>query len=279
MRELNGDSIAYFLLDLYPREGKYGHAAVFPIIPGHVETLSSATYAAPVAVMLANFPKPSENAPSLMAHSEVVTFFHEFGHIMHNTLTNARFASQAGTSVAWDFVEAPSQMLENWAWDKEVLRIISSHRETGEALPEAMLENMLHAKHHMIAHWTMRQMIFALYDMRLHTRGIEGELNEEYAQLVAEHTGIRLPEEQMFLAGFGHLMGYDAGYYGYMWSEVYAADMFSRFEREGILNPQVGMAYRKHVLERGSSRDEMRSVEGFLGRKANNEAFLRRMGL
>jgi Zn-dependent oligopeptidase len=97
--------------------------------------------------------------------------------------------------------------------------------------------------------------------------------------LVAEHTGIRLPEEQMFLAGFGHLMGYDAGYYGYMWSEVYAADMFSRFEREGILNPQVGMAYRKHVLERGSSRDEMSSVEGFLGRKANNEAFLRRMGL
>ena len=279
VRELDGSIVSYFMLDLYPREGKYGHAAVFPVIPGHAETMSGEEYVAPVAAMLANFPKPSENTPSLMAHSEVVTFFHEFGHVMHGVMTTARFASQAGTSVAWDFVEAPSQMLENWAWDKEVLKMISSHHETGDALPEAMLENMLRAKNHMIAHWTMRQMVFALYDMRLHTRGIAGELSEEYAVMVAEHMGVKLPEEQKFLAGWGHLMGYDAGYYGYMWSEVYAADMFSRFEQEGVLNPHVGMEYRKWILERGSSQDEMSLVDGFLGRKASNEAFLKQMGL
>lgn len=279
VRRLNGDIVSYFMLDLYPREGKYGHAAVFPVVLGHHKTMLSDEYVAPLAAMLANFPKPNGSTPSLMEHSEVVTFFHEFGHVMHGVMTTARFASQAGTSVAWDFVEAPSQMLENWAWDKEVLKMISSHYETGESLPEEMLENMLRAKNHMIAHWTMRQMVFALYDMELHTRGIKGELNEEYTQMVVEHIGIKLPDEQMFLAGWGHLMGYDAGYYGYMWSEVYAADMFSRFEKEGVLNPEVGEDYRKWILERGSSQDEMELVEGFLGRKANNEAFLRQMGL
>jgi thimet oligopeptidase len=280
IREVNGDIIAYFLLDLYPRPGKYGHAAVFEIITGHQKHFTGDDYTVPMACMLTNFPKPSETQPSLMNHSEVVTLFHEFGHIMHETLTQSRFRSQAGFSVAWDFAEAPSQMLENWAWDKEVLTNISGHYQTGEKLPEEMLENLVRTKNFMVAYSTMRQMTMTLFDMELHTRGIEGELNEEYAQMIARALGIKLPEEQIFLAGWGHLMGgYDAGYYGYMWSKVYAADMFTRFEQEGVLNQTTGMDYRKWILEKGSSQDEMSLVEGFLGRKVSNEAFLRSKGL
>jgi thimet oligopeptidase len=279
VREVDGSIISYFMLDLYPREGKYGHAAAFNIITGYQDGCESENYIVPVACMVANFPKPHESNPSLMGHSEVETLFHEFGHIMHEVLTKARFRSQAGFATAWDFVEAPSQMLENWAWNKEVLKIISKHYLTGESLPDTVLNNMLRAKNHMIAHFTMRQMVLALYDMQLHTRGIEGKLNEEYASLVARYIGIELPEQQLFLAGFGHLREYDAGYYGYMWSLVYAADMFTRFEKEGVLNAETGREYRKWILEKGSSQEEMSLVEGFLGRPVSNEAFLKEMGL
>lgn len=279
VRELSGGIISYFFLDLYPRAGKYGHAAVFEIITGHQKYFSSDEYIAPIACMLANFPKPNDNHPSLVNHNEVVTLFHEFGHIVHETLTKARYRSQAGFNVAWDFAEAPSQMLENWAWDKEVLAHISGHYQTDAKLPEEMLENLVRAKKFMVAYATMRQMILASFDMNLHTQGIEGELNEEYAQMVAHYTKVSLPKNQLFLAGWGHLMGYDAGYYGYMWSKVYAADMFTRFELEGVMNAKTGMEYRTWILERGSSQDEMSLVTGFLGRRVNQEAFLRGKGL
>lgn len=229
--------------------------------------------------MLTNFPKPSVTHPSLMNHNEVVTLFHEFGHVMHETLTASRYRSQSGFNVAWDFAEAPSQMLENWAWDKEVLANISSHYITGESLPQDMIENLVRSKNCMEAYATMRQMVMASFDMRLHTREIDGEFNEEYARMVARSIGITLPKDQIFLAGWGHLMGYDAGYYGYMWSLVYAADMFTRFKEDGVLNPKTGMDYRKWILEKGSSQDEMSLVEGFLGRKVSNDAFLREKGL
>jgi thimet oligopeptidase len=279
VEEQSGDILSYFMMDLYPREGKYGHAAAFNIVTGHQESLRSETYVTPLACMVANFPKPSAEHPSLLSHHEVQTFFHEFGHIMHEVLTKAKYMSQAGFSVAWDFVEAPSQMLENWVWDKEMLGILSGHYRTGEKLPEEMLENMLKAKNHMVAYMTMRQMVFALFDMELHVLGVKGELNEEYGQRVAEYLGVRLPDEHLFLAGFGHLMGYDAGYYGYMWSKVYSSDMFTRFKKEGLLNAQTGREYRQWILEKGSSIEEMDLVEGFLGRKPSNEAFLEEIGL
>ncbi len=279
VRELDGEILAYFLLDLYPREGKYGHAAVSPVIAGHAATLSGDEYVTPVACMMANFSKPSAEQPSLMNHREVETLFHEFGHIMHSVLTQARFMSQSGTSVAWDFVEAPSQMMENWTWNREVLTKISGHYKTGESLPKEMMDNLIRSKNSMEAYATMRQMMMSWFDMELHTQGIKGELNEEYAQMVAQTLGIQLPKDQVFLAGWGHLMGYDAGYYGYMWSLVYAADIFTRFEKEGILNPKTGMEYRNWILEQGSSQDEMSLVEGFLGRSVSNDAFLRDKGL
>ncbi len=277
---MDGAPVGYFMFDLYPRENKYGHAAVFDVAAGRMASYASEAYIPPLACMVANFPKPSAEHPSLLSHREVETFFHEFGHVAHDILTAAPYASQSGTSVARDFVEAPSQMLEHWAWNKETLALLSGHYlNHEEKLPNELLENLIKTKRHMIAYDTMRQIVFGLLDMALHTTQAAGEPNLLYNELVREYNGITLPTESIFPAGFGHLMGYDAGYYGYLWSKVYAADMFTRFEKEGLLNPEIGRNYRREILEPGSSRDEMESVRAFLGRESNNEAFLKEIGV
>jgi thimet oligopeptidase len=279
VKDADGGTLSYFMLDLYPRDGKYGHAAEFTLVSGHRSPEGNA-YVSPVVSLVMNLPKPSAQNPSLMSHHEVEVFFHEFGHVMHDVLTKAKYASQAGTSVSRDFVEAPSQMLENWVWDKEILGMISGHYRTGERLPEEVLDNMVKAKNHGVAYATMRQMAMALFDMTVHTHGVQGELNEEFGEMFAKYTCVRLPQGQMFLAGWGHIAGgYDVGYYGYMWSKVYSSDMFTRFKKEGLLNKKTGMDYRQWILEKGSSMEEMDLVRGFLGRDPNNEAFLEEIGL
>lgn len=273
----NGNLLAYFFLDLYPREGKYGHAAVFNITSPHVVTYKGEECRTPVASLVCNFPRPHGERPSLLNHNEVDTLFHEFGHVLHEVLSDVRFSTQSGFSVARDFVEAPSQMLENWVWNKEVLTQISKHFETGESLPSQIIENMIRAKKHMISYSTMRQLIFGIFDMTLHTKDIQQPIDEFYNSLMQKYMGVALPANSHFSAGFGHLMGYDAGYYGYLWSKVYAADMFTRFENEGVLSEKVGSDYRKWILEKGSTLDEKELVEGFLGRESNSEAFLREL--
>lgn len=280
VKNLDGKVVSYFATDLYPREGKYGHAAAFNVISGRNLSYADDAYVTPFATMVANFPKPGEN-PSLLSHDEVETFFHEFGHIMHEILTECRYQSQSGFSTAWDFVEAPSQMLEHWVWNKETLAILSGHYKTGENLPDELLDNMLKAKNHMIAYWVMRQLTFALFDMEIHTEEPKSAkvLNWHYRDIVKKYIGVMLPEDSLFLSGFGHFSGYDAGYYGYMWSKVYAVDMFTRFEKEGLLNPKTGGDYRREILAVGSSRDEMESVRAFLKREPSDEAFLKEIGL
>ncbi len=278
-----GEKIAYFFMDLFPREGKYGHAAAFDLIQGRSVGLdpdSSKSYIAPVASIVANFTKPSASAPSLLSHDEVETFFHEFGHIMHQTLTTAPYSWQSGAMVARDFVEAPSQMLENWIWNKDILSTMSGHYERpDEKLPEELLEKMLAAKYFLIAWWSIRQFVFGMFDLAIHRATPVIDVNLTYAQFIEKHTGIHLPSHQIFAAGFGHLMGYSAGYYGYMWSKVYAADMFTRFKKEGLLNTKTGRDYRTWILEKGSTMEEVDLVRGFLGREPNNEAFLKEIGL
>ena len=279
--EKSGALLAYFAMDLHPRENKYGHAAVFDVISGHDRGYGDSAYVAPFAALVTNFPKPRPDHPSLLSHDEVETFFHEFGHVVHETLTEARFVSHSGLSVARDFVEAPSQMFEHWVWDRKMLGKMSGHFETGKPLPKALLDNLLRAKNHMIASWVMRQLIFALYDMELHTGTLKKKnfIVKRYAELYERYAGFAPPKDALFLAGFGHFTGYDAGYYGYMWSKVYATDMFTRFEKEGLLNRRTGSDYRKWILEKGSSRTEMDLVKGFLGRKPTKKAFLKEMGL
>lgn len=274
-----GEILSYFALDLHPREGKYGHAAAFGIISGHTTTFLGDEYVAPFATMVTNFPKPSPSHPSLLSHGEVETFLHEFGHIMHFTLTTARHSSQSGYHTAWDFVEAPSQMLEHWAWDKKPLALLSAHHETGKPLPAKLLNNLLASKKHLLRYSTLRQLILGIFDLTLHTKKNPPEPNKLYRDLVKKYAGITMPKDSLFPAGFGHLDGYDAGYYGYMWSNVYAADMFTRFEQEGIMNKKVGDDYRKSILEKGGSVEELDLVQNFLGRKPSNKAFLKEIGI
>lgn len=279
VKTLKDEILSYFALDLYPRDGKYGHACVNDVVNGRITSFSGNDYFTPFGTMLTNFSKPTEKHPSLLAHSEVETFLHEFGHMIHHTLTTARYASQSGCHTAWDFVEAPSQMLEHWAWDKEPLALLSSHYKTGKSLPPELLNNLLASKKHSLRYGILRQLIQGLLDLTIHTKNKPPEPAKLYRDLIKKYTGIILPTDAIFPAGFGHLEGYDAGYYGYLWSNMYAADMFTRFKKEGLMSKKVGADYRKWILEKGSSQEEIDLVKGFLKRAPNNKAFLKEIGV
>lgn len=279
VRDVPSDAlIAYFYMDLYPREGKYKHAAAFSLVLGR--ELPDRRYQNPVSAIVANFNKPTKEAPSLLKHSEVETYFHEFGHIMHQILTQSKYGRFSGTKVARDFVEAPSQMLENWIWQQDILgRLTAHYQNPDKKLPKKTLQKMVALKNLHSGITYTRQLFFALLDLTYHT-------NEKidsvalWSDLSQKIRGIPVSPNTIPPAGFGHLMGgYDAGYYGYLWSEVYAADMFTRFEKEGILNPQPGRLYRQLILEPGRSKDEGEQLRTFLGREPNEEAFLKSLGL
>jgi thimet oligopeptidase len=273
---VDGSEIAFFYMDLFPRPNKYGHAAAFTLVGGRQR--ADGTYQKPVSAIVANFTKPTATQPSLLRHSEVETLFHEFGHILHQTLTRAQRLRFSGTRTERDFVEAPSQMLEHWVWRPEVLAGFSRHVETGEQLPGDLLDAMLAAKNLDSGIFTMRQMYFAELDMAYHGGGRDKDTTA-IARDLHPISGFEAPPETYWQAGFGHLFGYDAGYYGYKWSEVFADDMFTRFAAAGPLNQELGVEYRRGVLERGGAVDGDVLVREFLGREPNSEAFLKNLGL
>jgi Zn-dependent oligopeptidase len=272
-----GAMIGHFYLDLFPRQGKFTHAAVFPGVPG--KKLADGSYQTPIAAMVCNFTKPTEDTPSLLQHSEVETLFHEFGHVLHDLVAHCELARFSGAYTVWDFVEAPSQIMEHWTWKPEVLTRFARHHETGEPIPAALVEGLVAARQLNDAMWHLRQIQFGLLDQALHGPEEEKDLDA----ILLESTAVSLLPHQdgtFHPASFGHLMGgYDAAYYGYIWSEVFGDDMFSRFEDEGITSPQVGRAYREMVIGRGGSVDPDDMLVAFLGRKPNNEAFLRKVGI
>ena len=225
----NGDALARFYMDLYPRIGKFGHAAAFTLRGGR--SLNGDGYQRPISAIVANFTKPTESSPSLLRHTEVVTLFHEFGHILHQTLTTSRYSRFSGTRVERDFVEAPSQMLEHWCWQPDMLSNFSRHHETGDPLPASLINRMMEAKHTSSAIATLRQVYFSRLDLAYHSESDRG--TDEIARELHPITGFPFPEDTHFQAGFGHLFGYDAGYYGYLWSRVFGDDMFTRFEAPG----------------------------------------------
>lgn len=282
IRNMDGSLLAYFFTDFFPRPGKWGHFGAFCIKKGYRLSLAEddRRYSTPIAGLVGNFSKPGPGRPALIQHSEVETLFHEFGHILHQTLTVAEYPSQSGTSVAIDFVEMPSQIMENWTWSKEVLGLISGHYERpAETLPGEMLDNMIAAKHHLIAYSKTQQLLYGLFDLTLHGSSRREDPVELYNRLYSELTGLEAPGGNIFPAGFGHLVSYAASYYSYMWSEVYAQDLFARFKKEGLMNPKTGAEYRAWILEQGSSRHEMQLIRGFLGREPSSDAFLREIGL
>ncbi|NBX93542.1 MAG: hypothetical protein EBQ85_09970 [Proteobacteria bacterium] len=276
---LRGGKVAsHFYMDLFPRKGKYSHAAAFTLITAY--QLKDGTYQVPFSSIVANFSSPSQHRPSLLLHTEVETLFHEFGHIMHQVLTKAHFPSFSGTSVKTDFVEAPSQMLENWVWDKKILSKISGHyARANEPIPSEMVDKMLAAKTLNQGLHYLRQVAFASIDLELHSQP-QSDSSSVYNKWIQTLLGIPVLEGTCPQASFGHLMGgYDAGYYGYLWSEVFAQDMFTRFEKEGLLNPQTGREYREWILEPGGEKPPMDLIRGFLKREPNSDAFLKSLGV
>jgi len=275
--DATGEELAHFYLDLFPRDGKYSHAAVFPLVPGR--RLEDSSYQNPVCAMVANFTKPAGDVPSLLQHSEVETLFHEFGHVLHQDLGRTELARFSGTNVETDFVEAPSQIMQNWVWRADVLKKFARHHETGERIPDSLVDQLVAARRLNIAVHQLRQLKYGWADQAIHAPGTEKDL-DEISRQAAELSLLPLHEGTFDLASFGHLMGgYDAAYYSYMWAEVFGDDMFGRFEEEGATNPAVGMAYRREVLEKGGSIDADQMLVGFLGREPDNSAFLRKLGI
>lgn len=271
--------IAYFYTDFIPRENKYEHAAAFNVRTGRI--LPNGQYLKPISSIVANFQPAAPGKPVLMDHDEVNTLFHEFGHIMHQTLTRAPYASLAGTAVARDFVEAPSQMLEAWVWNKAMLEKISGHyTDSKKKLPKDLVAKMLKARDFNQSNIYTRQLWYGTIDMTYHSNPPTSlDTTQVQQKLYKEIVGVEPMPESKFEAGFGHLMGYDAGYYGYIWSEVFAEDMFSEFQKAGLLSSKIGAKYRKHILEPGNMRDADVLIREFLGRKPSNKPFFKRLGI
>jgi thimet oligopeptidase len=225
---------------------------------------------------------PANGKPSLLTHDDVETFFHEFGHIMHQTLTRAPYASLSGSAVSQDFVEAPSQMLENWVWNPKILNIISGHYlRPSEKLPTDLLEKLIAARNFQQGAAYTKQLLYALFDMTLHTQSMGvADVQKTYDDLYREIVGQEPIAGNHFPGTFGHLMGgYDAGYYGYLWSEVYAQDMFTQFPTDDLTDSTVGSRYRKVILEQGNMKDAIDLLREFLGRDPQPDAFFKKLGL
>jgi len=272
------EPIAYYYADLFPRQGKYGHAACWSLRLGYA--LPDGGYRMPIAAVAANFTKPTADAPSLLKHDEALTLFHEFGHVLHNTLTEAELPQFSGAETEWDFVEAPSQIMENWMWEPEVLNRFARHYETDEPIPADLVDKLVAARDQNIGLKTLRQAMLGLYDLAMH--GGDEPKNAAEAWEAVQGIGLVPPHpDTHFGAGFGHMMhdAYPAGYYGYLWSLVYGHDMFSVFEEEGVLNPDMGMRYRRAILAKGGTADGDELLRGFLGREPSSEAFLAKIGL
>jgi len=276
-----GEPLGYFYLDLFPRQGKYNHFAMFPIIDG--KRLDDGMYQRPVIALVCNFPPPSAEKPSLLKHSDVETVFHEFGHAMHGLLTRSKYASFSGTSVPRDFVEAPSQMLENWVWDKKVLDgFAADYRDPTKKIPESILGKLKESKYAIYGTHYRRQLAFGLMDLTLHTQITTDNLKDAIplANQTLSETFLAVPENTVLLAYFGHFTGYDAGYYGYAWADAIAADMATIFENspDGYFDVRTGHRLRDEIYAQGDSRDVNVSIEKFLGRPRSIEPFLKKIG-
>jgi len=279
----DGEPIAWFYLDLFARQGKRGGAWMADCrvrwrdLRGRLQL--------PVAFLTCNFTPPVDGKPSLLTHDEVTTLFHEFGHGLHHMLTRVEVMDVSGINgVAWDAVELPSQFLENWCWNPESLALIARHHETGEPLPEDLLQKLLAAKNFQAGMGMVRQLEFSLFDFRLHAEFTdESPVNplDMHRRVRDEIAVIPAPEFNRFPNAFSHIFagGYAAGYYSYKWAEVLAADAFSLFEENGIFDPATGTAFLQNILEKGGSQEPMALFRAFRGREPQVDALLKQSGI
>eukprot|EP01062_Namystynia_karyoxenos_P079625 TRINITY_DN8430_c0_g1_i1.p1 TRINITY_DN8430_c0_g1~~TRINITY_DN8430_c0_g1_i1.p1 ORF type:complete len:712 (+),score=252.46 TRINITY_DN8430_c0_g1_i1:93-2138(+) len=275
-----GRAQGYFYMDLWPREGKQDGACCWGLQPGCRASCAPDGEQLPVAAIVCCFPRPRAGSPGLLSHSEVETFFHEFGHLMHRMCARTELALFSGTAVESDFVEAPSQMLENWLWEPEALDRVSGHyRDSAQKIPRDLIASLIGSRNAGVAIRTKRQIALAAFDLTIHRQGKVDSAAVLEQELRAN--GFEVTPGTNFAAHFEHLTGnYDARYYGYLWSEVYAADMFhTRFRKDGIFSKEAGRDYRNEVLRHGGSRDAADLLRAFLGREPSSDAFLVSKGL
>ncbi|MCA0447504.1 MAG: Zn-dependent oligopeptidase [Bacteroidetes bacterium] len=271
--------IGTFYLDLFPRDNKYSHAAMFPLVGG-CETVDG--YEKPVAALVCNFPKPTTEQPSLLLFSDVNTFFHEFGHLLHGMVTTSPLQGFAGTNVLMDFVETPSQFFENFIFDYDTVTSFARHHQTNEPFPKELFKKILDARNMGSGIATQAQILYGSFDFTLHDGFIPGKgetTTDVLKKLKTELTLFPYSDGNHFHAAFGHLSGYAAGYYSYLWAKVYAQDIWSVFEETGALNPETGKKFRKWILEPGGTIDPLQLVREFLGREPNAKAFLKDLGV
>jgi len=282
IRDENGKLRGKFYADLFARDFKQGGAWVYGLTSrmkykdGSVQT--------PIAVLAANFTQAGKGKPALLSHREVKTLFHEFGHMLHHTLTLVDYPGVAGTNVAWDAVELPSQFMENWAYEWEVIADISVHYKTGKPLPKSEFEKLIAVKNYNSALAMLRQLEFALFDFRLHMH--EGkDVNRTVQQIIDDVrndvTLLKPPGYNCFQNGFSHIFdgGYSAGYYSYKWAEVLSSDAFGMFEEKGIWNKDVGRSFLHNILEKGGSQEPMDLFIKFRGRRPKIDALLKLSGI
>ncbi|EGW35358.1 oligopeptidase [Spathaspora passalidarum NRRL Y-27907] len=272
--------IGWIYFDLHPREGKYGHAANFGLGPGYLED-DGKTRHTPVTALVCNFTKPTPEKPSLLKHDEVTTFFHELGHGIHNIISQTRYARFHGTRVERDFVETPSQMLEYWTWSKDEIKGLSSHYKTGEPIDDDLVDKLIKTKHVNTGIFNLRQLFFGIFDMQVHTIKDKKDLDEldlfkKWNSLREDITLISSDNNPTKgYSSFGHIAGgYESGYYGYLYSLVYAADIYYTLFKKDPMNVESGIRYRDIILTRGGSRDSIDNLKELLGRAPNAQAFL-----
>lgn len=273
--EIGGEPLGRVYFDLFPRDGKYKHAAVFTL--RHTKRNETGRLL-PSAAMVCNFPKPGVS-PALLDHDQVTTFFHEFGHLLHDVMSKSELASFSGTNVARDFVEVPSQLFEEWAWNRATLDMFARHHKTGAVIPDGIYRSLVASRTFGEAIFTDRQLYLAKLDQEYHTRRPGFDTTEVMAGLHAEFSPFVQVPDTHFQATFGHLVGYDATYYGYQWALSLAFDVRTRFMENWLMDKPTAAAYRQTILEPGGGEDENEMVRRFLGREPNERAYLEYLGI
>ena len=280
VKDHDGRHLALFYADFFPRASKRGGAWMTDF---RGQSIKNGVEYRPFVSIVCNFTKPTADAPSLITHDEFTTFLHEFGHALHGILAEGRYPSLTGTSVSRDFVELPSQIMENWAFEPDYLNSFAKHYQTGEAIPAELIEKIVAAKNYLAGYAQVRQLHFALLDMSWHTLTEVPQIStvEFETAALAPYNVMPVAEGAAFSGSFSHIFsgGYSAGYYSYKWAEVLEADAFSRFKEEGIFNTDVADSFRKNILSAGGAQDEAEIYRNFRGHDPQPQALMEKLGL